>query len=66
LAAGIRRVKGVRRLGLRIGNWLAAEQSKHLLTGADRGIATRQEELCHARDADRMRIATGRAARVTR
>jgi integrase len=31
LAAGIRRVKGVRRLGVRIGNWLTAEQGKRLL-----------------------------------
>ncbi len=37
LAAGIRRVKGVRRLGIRIGNWLTAEQGKRLLgsIGAD-------------------------------
>src|SRR6201989_3094624 len=32
LAAGIRRVKGVKRLGVRIGNWLSAEQSKRLLS----------------------------------
>jgi site-specific recombinase XerD len=31
LAAGIRRVKGVRRLGVRVGNWLTAEQGKRLL-----------------------------------
>src|SRR5438034_4202491 len=31
LAVGIRRVKGVRRLGVRIGNWLTAEQGKRLL-----------------------------------
>src|SRR5215468_4602900 len=36
LAAGIRRVKGVRRIGVRIGNWLTAEQSKRLLTGVGR------------------------------
>src|SRR5918995_427112 len=36
LAAGIRRVKGVRRIGVRIGNWLTVEQSKRLLAGADR------------------------------
>src|SRR5688572_21120988 len=36
LVAGIRRVKGVRRIGVRIGNWLTAEQSKRLLAGADR------------------------------
>ncbi len=37
LAAGIRRVKGVRRLGIRVGNWLTAEQGKRLLnaTSAD-------------------------------
>jgi len=31
LSAGIRRVKGVRRLGVRVGNWLTAEQGKRLL-----------------------------------
>jgi integrase len=31
LAAGIRRVKGVRRLGVRLGNWLTLEQGKRLL-----------------------------------
>ena len=31
LAAGIRRVKGVRRLGIRVGNWLTPEQGKTLL-----------------------------------
>ena len=31
LAAGIRRVKKVRRLGIRVGNWLTAEQGKRLL-----------------------------------
>jgi integrase len=31
LAAGIRRVKGARRLGVRIGNWLTAEEGKRLL-----------------------------------
>jgi site-specific recombinase XerD len=31
LAAGIRRVKGVKRLGVRIGNWLTLEQSQTLL-----------------------------------
>jgi site-specific recombinase XerD len=37
LAAGIRRVKGVRRLGVRVGNWLTAEQGKRLVdaTSAD-------------------------------
>jgi site-specific recombinase XerD len=35
LAAGIRRVKGAKRLGVRVGNWLTAEQGKHLLMAAD-------------------------------
>src|SRR5215469_186996 len=30
LAAGIRRVKGVRKIGVRQGNWLSAEQSQRL------------------------------------
>ena len=29
LAAGIRRVKGVKKVGVRLGNWLTAEQGKH-------------------------------------
>src|SRR6516162_3288269 len=37
LAAGIRRVKGVRRIGVRAGNWLTAEQAKQLLASSDRG-----------------------------
>ncbi len=36
LAAGIRRVKGVRRIGVRVGNWLTAGQGQKLLTGVDR------------------------------
>jgi site-specific recombinase XerD len=35
LAAGIQRVKGAKRLGLRIGNWLSAEQAKALLQAPD-------------------------------
>jgi integrase len=34
LAAGIRRVKGVRRLGVRLGNWLTPEQGRRLLEHA--------------------------------
>jgi len=36
LAAGIRRVKGVRRIGVRVGNWLSVEQSNRLLASACR------------------------------
>ena len=38
LAAGIRRVKGVRRLGVRVGNWLTAEQGKRLLEAGSADI----------------------------
>ena len=34
LAAGIRRVKGVRRIGVRLGNWLTPEQGRRLLKSA--------------------------------
>jgi site-specific recombinase XerD len=33
LAAGIRRVKGAKRLGVRIGNWLSIDQARDLLRG---------------------------------
>jgi site-specific recombinase XerD len=36
LAAGIRRVKGAKRLGVPVGNWLTAEQGKRLLLTTDR------------------------------
>jgi integrase len=37
LAAGIRRVKGAKKLGVRVGNWLTAEQGKRLLEAFDHG-----------------------------
>jgi integrase len=36
LATGIRRVKGVRQLGRRIGNWLTGNQAQELLNATDR------------------------------
>jgi integrase len=36
-ATGIRRVKGVRQLGRRIGNWLTGDQAQELLNATDRG-----------------------------
>jgi integrase len=36
LVAGIRRVKGVRRIGARVGNWLTAEQGMRLLASMKR------------------------------
>lgn len=35
LAAGIRRVKGVKKLGVRVGNWLTSEQSQRLWQAPD-------------------------------
>ena len=35
LAAGIRRVKGAKKLGVRLGNWLSSDQAKSLLDSAD-------------------------------
>src|SRR5690348_10644583 len=35
LAAGIRRVKGVKKIGVRLGNWLTAEQSQALWQAPD-------------------------------
>jgi integrase len=35
LAAGIRRVKGAKRIGVRLGNWLTAEQGRALLRAPD-------------------------------
>ena len=35
LAAGIRRVKGVKKIGVRLGNWLAPEQSERLWNSPD-------------------------------
>jgi len=36
LAAGIRRLKGVKKLGVRLGNWLTAEQGQALWQAPDR------------------------------
>src|SRR5437867_6400834 len=36
LASGIRRVKGVKKLGVRLGNWLTAEQGQALWQAPDR------------------------------
>ena len=35
LAAGIRRVKGVKKIGVRLGNWLTPEQSERLWNAPD-------------------------------
>ena len=40
LAAGIRRVRGVRRIGVRLGNWLTPEQGRRLLAETDVATAS--------------------------
>lgn len=35
LAAGIRRVKGVKKLGVRLGNWLTADEARRLWQSPD-------------------------------
>ena len=61
LAAGIRRVKGVRRLGVRVGNWLTAEQGKRLVdaTSAD---TLRSRQSIDALASDRLRATAGGVA----
>ncbi len=46
LAAGIRRVKGVRRIGVRLGNWLTPDQRRRLL--AQRTPTTTRDRRDHA------------------
>jgi site-specific recombinase XerC len=53
LAAGIRRVKGVKQLGFRIGNWLTSDQAKLFLQKAD------GEDLRSLRDLAMMAVLLG-------
>ena len=53
LAAGIRRVKGVKQLGSRLGNWLSSDQAKLLLKTAD------GEDLRSIRDLAMMAVLLG-------
>jgi site-specific recombinase XerC len=53
LAAGIRRVKGVKQLGSRLGNWLSSDQAKLLLENAD------GEDLSSIRDLAMMAVLLG-------
>jgi hypothetical protein len=65
LAAGIRRVKGVRRLGVRVGNWLTAEEGKKLLgaESADTLRSRRNRALLFA--SHRLRSPEGRSDDLT-
>ena len=49
LAAGIRRVKGVKKLGVRLGNWLTADQGQALWQVPDRElIKGKRDRACSA------------------
>ena len=45
LAASIRRVKGAKKLGTRIGNWLTCTQGRRLLEAPDRDVSQRAKEI---------------------
>ena len=63
LAAGISRVKGVKQLGFRSGNWLSAEQSSEVLKHAGGDTDARQARLCDVGHAVRLwlsQVGTGR------
>jgi len=64
LAAGIRRVKGAKRLGVRIGNWLSVEQARDLLRAAGSGDCPRQARPCDSCVIDCMRAPPCGACRV--
>ena len=60
LAAGIRRVKGAKRLGMPVGNWLSAEQGKRSSADRRRWQSSRQTRLRHARHSPWLRSAARR------
>src|SRR4051794_22936186 len=63
LAAGIRRVKGVRRIGVRLGNWLTPEQGRRLLVSSTPSTARQLRDHAMIAMFDWVRTATGRTAR---
>jgi len=58
LAAGIRRVKGAKRLGVRIGNWLTVEQSRTLLSQPQADDLRGKRDRAILASPHRVRIAT--------
>jgi hypothetical protein len=58
LAAGIRRVKGVKKLGVRLGNWLTAEQGQSTLASTRSSTTERKTRPRIARIAARVRLET--------
>ena len=61
LAIGIRRVKGVKRLGRRIGNWLNADQAQELLNAVPQSTLRGKRDAAVTRAAARMWTATFRS-----
>src|SRR5580698_7739797 len=57
LAAGIRQVKGAKKHGVRLGNWLKSEQDKRLLAVFDRGTDRGKRDCRNDRRPSRMRTA---------
>ena len=64
LAAGIRRVKGAKKFGVRMGNWLTAEQGKRVLGVFDRNALPGNTRLRHGRCAVGLRIAPRGSGRI--
>src|SRR5262245_15157337 len=58
VAAGIRRVKGVKKLGVRLGNWLTAEQGQALWQSPDHQRLKRKTRPSITRTAARVRLET--------
>jgi hypothetical protein len=61
LAAGIRRVKGVKKLGVRLGNWLSSEEARRLWQAPDLSTLKGSETVQSFRIA-RMRTSAARAS----
>ncbi len=66
LAAGIRRVKGAKRLGVRVGNWLTVDQSRTLLSKPSDSLRGKRERAilalligCGLRRAELVGLRTG-------
>jgi hypothetical protein len=63
VAAGIRRVKGAKRLGVRIGNWLSIHQSRTLLQMSSLETARGKRDRAILGSVDWMRTQAGRTGR---
>ena len=62
LAAGIRRVKGVKKLGVRLGNWLTAEQASTLWQTPPEGTLKGKRDQSTAGGAVGLRLASPRGS----